>query len=119
LQLARNNTLVSAHVTGLIPMSQAQAQTLISSGHGIVYRLWGDDPVLDDMLSPDSSFSRYLWATPEGLRFQAVSLTLRSSLLNEDPLPFDRDEIYAAVRLLTSSRALKYRGESNVVYGRF
>jgi hypothetical protein len=126
LSVARNFTIYSVNVSGVIPMTQAQAQGLINSGYNVVWRLWGDDPVFDDFLfGPDPAQigstpgSIGLSSTTQGLAFKGLR-GAPGSTLNEDDSFFDHhDELYAAVQLRTSSRAVVRCGKSNVVGGYF
>jgi hypothetical protein len=123
---------IRVNVSGLIPMTQTQAQTFISGGgYYVHYYLWGDDLVFDDRVSPlqvtgsgtgfsysPPSFPRT--ATTQGLPFQAATITIPSSRLNEDNSFGDRkDEIYAVAVLNHSTKGPARCGRSNVVTGYF
>ena len=126
LTVARNFQRWSVDVSGVIPMTQAQAQALINAGHKVQWRLWGDDPVCDDFLfGPDpmsiatSSGALGLSGTTQGLWFKGARVTTGGTLNEDDTFPDYHDELYAAVRLLNSSNGLVRCGKSNIVGGRF
>jgi hypothetical protein len=126
LTVARNIQRWSVDVSGVIPMTQAQAQTLINSGHKVQWRLWGDDPVFDDFLfGPDpmsiatSAGALGLSGTTQGLWFKGARVTTGGTLNEDDTFPDYHDELYAAVRLLNSSNGIVRCGKSNNVGGRF
>lgn len=122
LSMSRNGQfLQNVSVSGIVTMSQAEAQSLINSRHKIVYRLWGDDPVSDDFLfGPNEFGGTEVTATPQGLRFQELGFQLNRRFLNEDVSTFDnRDEVYAGVRLLTPTGATVRSRETNRVVGYF
>jgi hypothetical protein len=105
--------------TGVIPMSQAEAQELISGGHKFVWQLWGDDGVSADPLGGPWGPPYTTSATAQGLAFN-LSGRFRSSRLDEDDSRFDdRDELYADVLLLNSRGVTVRPGKSNRVYGRY
>jgi hypothetical protein len=117
LSMSRSGSyLYNVNVSGTVPMTQAEARSLIGSGHKVVYRLWGDDPVSDDFLW--GPVDTELVSTPLGLQFTGLGLTLNRSFLNEDnDLPDYRDEIYAGVRLVDSRGATVRSRETNRVGG--
>jgi hypothetical protein len=120
LSLSRNGpVLENVNVSGLVAMSQAEAQGYINSRYRVVWRLWGDDPISDDFLfGPNDA---QLTATPQGLQFRELGLQInRHRFLNEDTSVFDnRDEIYAGVRFLNASGATVKSKETNRVVGYF
>jgi hypothetical protein len=126
LSVARNFTIYSVNVSGVIPMTQAQAQALINSGHKVVWRLYGDDPVFDDFLfGPDPAQvgstpgSIGLSSTTQGLAFKGLRGTPGGTLDEDDSVFDDHDELYAAIRLLTASNGTVRCGKSNVRGGNF
>ena len=126
LTVARNFQRWSVDVSGVIPMTQAQAQSLIAAGHKVQWRLWGDDPVFDDFLfGPDpmsvasSAGALGLSSTVQGLWFKGARVTTGGTLDEDDSFFDHHDELYAAVQLLNSSNAIVRCGKSNVVGGYF
>jgi hypothetical protein len=74
LSMSRSGSyLYNVNVSGTVPMTQAEARSLIGSGHKVVYRLWGDDPVSDDFLW--GPVDTELVSTPLGLQFTGLGLT--------------------------------------------
>lgn len=109
-------------LTGVVKMSQAEAQEMLRKDYRVVFRLWGSDTFSDDFLyGPDPAS---VTATTRGLEFRGQA-GLRTSILNED---WGMDEVYAGVRLVTTT---SYRngklthgptivgGESNEVWRYF
>jgi hypothetical protein len=84
--------------------SQAEASQLYNSGYRFAWRLWGDDPVSDDLISEVFHYDGgSYYARPDGLYYYK-RLDVPKSWLNEDQSWTDnRDEIYAGVRLLNTS----------------
>ena len=125
LSVSRNFQRWSVNVSGVLAMTQQQAQSLINGGHRVVWRLWGDDPVFDDFrFGPDpasiasSPGALGLASTTQGLAYKGSRVTTGGML--EDDSFFDRhDELYAAVRLLSPTGATVRCGQSNVVGGYF
>jgi hypothetical protein len=110
------NGLRNVQVSGVVSMTRTEALQLIGQGYRVQYRLWGDDPSSDDLRWGPSYASEVL-SDPQGLVFSAA-LQLRSSFLNEDTCWCDdRDEIYAGVRLVSSSGATLRLAESNRALG--
>jgi hypothetical protein len=111
------NGLRTVSVSGVVRTSSAaEASQLYNNGYRVVFRLWGDDPVSDDLLWDTSYMSNYS-AEPDGLHF-SNALVLRSSFLNEDTCWCDnRDEVYAGIRLINSSGSTSRSAESNRTYG--
>jgi hypothetical protein len=112
-------------VDGLVTMTQAEAQALIDSGHRVVVRVWGEDPIDDDlMLGPYyltqilPRASGYIAATPQGLRFHKDT-AVKGAQLNEDAgaLGGTGDELYAGVRLVNAAGTTIRSGETNRVGG--
>lgn len=110
-------------VSGRVGMTPTEAQALINSGHKVLVRLWGDDPVSDDLLrgpitlpNPNGRLS----VTLQGLVFD-LNQSISVHTLNEDTLlgPFDLDEIYAGVRLVNSGGTTIRAVETNRVKGTF
>ena len=126
LSVSRNFQRWSVNVSGVLAMTQQQAQSLINGGHRVVWRLWGDDPVFDDFrFGPDpasiasSPGALGLSSTTQGLAYKGSRVTT-GGMLDEDDSLFDRhDELYAAVRLLSPTGATVRCGQSNVVGGYF
>jgi hypothetical protein len=115
------NCLVS--VSGRVGMTPTEAQGLINSGHKVLVRLWGDDPVSDDLLRGPISLPNpngRLSVTLQGLVFD-LNQNISVHTLNEDTLlgPFDLDEIYAGVRLVNSGGTTIRAAETNRVKGTF
>jgi hypothetical protein len=126
LTVARNFQRYSVDVSGVLPMTQEQAQGLINSGVRVQWRLWGDDPVFDDFLfGPDpasiasSPGALGLSSTTQGLAFKGARVTTGGTLDEDDSFFDHHDELYGAVRLLNSSGGLMRCGKSNVVGGYF
>jgi hypothetical protein len=113
-------------VDGLLRMSQAEAQALIRGGRKVVVRIWGEDPIFDDLLLGPyvltrldrGSASSYIAATPDGLKLHLHD-AVASEHLNEDdyPDPAMRDELYAGVRLVTLTGTTIRSFETNRVGG--
>jgi hypothetical protein len=112
-------------VDGLVKMTQAEGQALIDSGHKIVVRVWGEDPIYDDLLLGPFFLtrgnpwnSRYIAATPDGLKLH-LKVAVSSRDLDEDriPNPGMRDELYAGIRLVNSAGTTIRSGETNRVGG--
>ncbi len=105
------------------PMSQSQAQAKINAGHKIVVRLWGEDPVYDDLLSGPHKigipgFHPYgaIFASPNGILLN-MSWKMSAAKLNEDSAPgnpYDElDDLYAGVRLVDRNGNTVKSMESN------
>lgn len=126
LRVARNFQRWSVDVVGVLPMTQQQAQGLITGGYRVVWRMWGDDPISDDFLfGPDpasiasSPGALGLTSTTQGLAFKGSRVTTGGTLDEDDSFFDDHDELYAAVRLLNSTGGTVRCGQSNVVGGYF
>ena len=110
----------TVQVTGLVRMPDTEARNLIATNHGVVWRLWGEDPISDDLLAGPLTTTTSTFAGV-GLRFRG-SVVLTGSELNEDAAhaPFDEiDDLYAGVRLVNSRGQTVKSVESNRVRGRF
>jgi hypothetical protein len=121
-----NTCLIS--VGGYVSMSQAEAQNLLSSGYKVVVRLWGDDPVSDDLLGGPYTLTRTNGRlrfgvvpspTREGLVFDVRRYTA-ANLLNEDAfVSYEGDEVYAGVRLMDPAGRTIRAAETKRVTGTF
>jgi hypothetical protein len=105
-------------ISGVVPTSSysealALYYSVYYSGYRIEYRLWGDDPIWDNLLFGPSGVSYYEAA--DGLHFYK-SIQLKGKYLNED---WGGDEVYAGVRLLNSTGSTIQSAQSNTVYGDF
>ena len=110
----------TVRVTGVVRMPGSEARKLIATGHDVVWRLWGEDPVADDLLAGPLPATVTTFAGV-GLRFTG-SVVLTGAELNEDAAhaPFDEiDDLYAGVRLVNSRSQTVRSVESNRVRGRF
>jgi hypothetical protein len=115
---SNTNTMSTVDVQGLIRTSPATlqgVQQLLDRGYRIRIRVWGDDPVYNDLLfgpaTPDMYFAR------GGLGFRGQFL-VGNSVLDEDDSFFDNhDEIYANVRLLDPSGNTIRSGDTNSLGG--
>ena len=58
-------------IAGNLPMSQAQAQNLIDSGHKVVLHVWGEGP-----------YAAKVSATPTGLQYRKELLALGNDVLD-------------------------------------
>lgn len=114
-------------VEGLVAMSQAEARALLDSGHRVVIRIWGEDPIHDDLLLGPYILTRggvpawdrtYTSATASGLQLR-LKVVVASVELDEDsyPDPGLRDELYAGVRLVDASGTTIRLGETNRIGG--
>jgi hypothetical protein len=110
--------LYNVRVSGVVRTSTYAEAFTLSQQRSVVFRLWGDDPISDNLLWGPDYFAEYL-ARPDGMYFSA-NLVLRRSFLNEDNHWTDnRDEVYAGVRLLNSSGSTIKSAESNRVVSYF
>jgi hypothetical protein len=106
-------------VHGALELGVPGAQDAINTGHKFVLRVWGDDPFSDDLV-----YGPYV-VTPVSAGFKPGfigfdrSVRLRRSRLNEDPAPFDNDEIYVGVRFVNSGGATLRAVETNRVVWQF
>jgi hypothetical protein len=113
LSISRNAQRYNVNLTGTVQMTQAEAQQLIASGARIEWRLYGEDPVRDDLrFGPDPASETPL-ATAQGLQFKGVRVTSLNTLDEDDSIFDDRDELYLSVRLLNSSGGVIKSGQSN------
>jgi hypothetical protein len=101
-------------VFGTVPMTRAEAQSLVNSNHRIVLRLWGDDVFSDDLLI--GPYNATLVPTDKGLEFHKVLLQIDDDRLNED---WGQDELYVGMRLVNPNGATIRSGETNRVNGRY
>lgn len=108
--------LQTVYVSGVVrTSSESEALNLYYSlGYRAVFRLWGDDPIWDNLLW-DTSYMANYDAEPDGLYFSGV-IVVPSSRLNED---WGGDEVYAGVRLINSSGSTIRSAQSNTVNGNF
>jgi hypothetical protein len=114
-------------VLGQVRMTQTEAQGLMDSGHKVWVRVWGDDPLSDDLireytLTPVEQgvggLTR-IWANSTGLSFRVVD-KIPHRWLDEDGFdPAHRDEVYAGVRLLNSNRTTIRSAVTNQVSREF
>ena len=102
-------------VEGVVPMTEAEARGLIDSGHKVMLRLWGDDPVSDDLLHGPYQ-SGFFVVPDKGLGIRRVLLRMSHRVLNED---VGGDELYVGVRLVNSAGATIRSRETNRVNGYF
>lgn len=88
-------------VTGRLFTSEVgESERLIASRHHFQVRLWGEDPIWDDLIRGPVK----VIAKPAGTALDCEwSVRVSSNTLNEDPLPTDGDEIYASVRFVDSA----------------
>jgi len=124
--LGRNSIDCEVSVDGVVRMTQTEAQALVNSGHKVAVRVWGEDPIYDDLLigpyvlrwRAGTGYSEYIAATPEGLKFHLMD-RVWAIALDEDSVgdPAGRDELYAGVRLVNSTGRTVRSGESNRVGG--
>jgi hypothetical protein len=101
-------------VFGHVPMSRAEAQGLIDSGHKIQLRLWGDDQWSDDLIY--GPYPATYYASSKGLEFHKVILGFPDSRLNED---WGMDELYVGMRLTNPDGGTLRSGETNRWYAFF
>lgn len=107
-------------ISGVVRMPDSEAQQLMVTDHKVVWRLWGEDPVRDDLLAGPlpTTVAAYRGV---GLWFRG-SVVFSGGELNEDAAhaPFDEiDDIYAGVRLLNSPSVTVKAVESNRIHARF
>jgi hypothetical protein len=104
-------------VSGVFPMSSAAAQDAINHGYTVQLRLWGDDPVSDDLqyTYPNAD----LYADTDGLHFSRSARVPRS-VVNEDSSWTDNhDELYVGARAVGPGGNVALKVESNRVGGYF
>jgi hypothetical protein len=101
-------------VFGVAPMSRAEAQNLVNSGHRIQLRLWGQDTFSDDLLI--GPYNATLVPTDKGLEFHKVLLQIGDHRLNED---WGTDELYVGMRIVRPNGSTLRSGTTNVVRGDF
>jgi hypothetical protein len=98
LSVTPNIQRYSVDVTGVIRMSEAEAQNLIANDYRVVWKLWGDDPVYNDLLfGPDPAS---ITATSRGLEFSGTRVTTGGVLDEDDSVFDDHDELFARVSLV-------------------
>ncbi len=125
------NGSYKVYVSGVFPMSQAEAQRHIADlgNGGVEYDFFADDEGVGDSMFthgvvrgaslPAAKPDRYLYAGPDGLRF-FYSLMLDSRSLNEDNGWFDKtDEIYVRAWFVDRNNYPWWGSTSNVVIGTF
>jgi hypothetical protein len=100
LTVRPNYQIWSADSVGYVAMSQAEAEGLIAKNYRVVFRVWGDDLVSDDLLQGPNLCGN-VYSSPRGLEFSCWGG--RSSLDEDDSTFDDHDEIYAGIRLVTSA----------------
>jgi hypothetical protein len=117
---SNTTTTSSVYVQGLIvtnPYGVQAVQALLNEGYRIQIRVWGDDPVYDDLLVGPVTPEMYPGvngpdATYGGLGFRA-DIPVSNSVLDEDDSIFDeRDEVYASIRLLDPNGKTIKSGET-------
>lgn len=122
---SRTPSSCEVSVEGLVAMTQAEARTLLDSGHRVVVRVWGEDPIHDDLLLGPYILARgsvwspsYAAATPTGLTLR-LWVVVANTALDEDsyPDPGLRDELYAGVRLVDPAGRTIRSAETNRVGG--
>jgi hypothetical protein len=113
LSVSRNAQRYNVNLTGTVQMTQAEAQQLLASGARIEWRLYGEDPVRDDLRFGPDPPSQTPVATAQGLQFQGVRITTLNVLDEDDSVFDDRDELYLSVRLVNSSGGTIKSGQSN------
>jgi hypothetical protein len=120
---ARGPKYVDVKITGIVPMSQKQAQGLIDSGHRVTATLWGEDEFSDDLLwrgtFPPDFFSYpgcpCVKATSKGLEFKNFWHVYSGDLDEDSGL----DEVYAGIRVIGPTYASVSVGETNSQYGHY
>jgi hypothetical protein len=104
-------------VSGQVWTSEYEAGRLLDSGCLAVFRIWGDDPVSDDLLLDTNDM--YHDIGPDGLHFSGFWWAPAGSL-NED---WGGDEVYAGIRLISGAWPFRCSvtrsAQSNTVYGNF
>jgi hypothetical protein len=110
----------NVRITGVVPGTQAEAQSLKDSRDKVVLTLFGDDPVVDDDLVKIDLISSgpSVQVAPTGLHFN-FEFPRSSRTLNEDPFPERGDELFVRIELKSSSGARKRLGRTNTVSGRY
>jgi len=101
-------------VFGTAPMTRAEAQRLVNTGHRIQLRLWGDDAFSDDLLI--GPYNATLVPTDKGLEFHKVLLEIDDDRLDED---WGTDELYVGMRLVKPNGSTLRSGTTNIVRGNF
>jgi hypothetical protein len=113
-----DDNICQLSVDGLVVMTQTEAQGLIDSGHKVVVRVWGEDPIYDDLLlgpyyltpiNPAAVQTGHISVTPRGLAFHK-HVAVHRFKLDEDPE--SKDEIYVGVRLVNSDGTTIRSGET-------
>ena len=117
---ARAGTHNVAVLDGVVPATQAEAQALVNSGHRVEFRLYGDDPVRDDLRIGPYAATSFVPAAPDfqpmGLQFRKVLLNVSDRRLDED---IGGDELYVAIRLVDRAGKTVRSGRTNKVSGNF
>jgi hypothetical protein len=105
------------HVYGSISMTQAEAQGLINSGHKVVWRLIGDDPVFNDVQL--GTRSAPIFATPDGLHYSHAERVPRSVVNEDSSFTDNHDELFADPKLKTQTGVTIRSRDTNNVGGYF
>ena len=116
-------------VEGRVAMTQTEARGLVDSGHKVVVRVWGEDPVYDDLMlgaytlgpiNPAALQTGYISVAADGLHFHK-HVVVSPFALDEDSGsdPASGDELYAGVRLVNSDGTTIRSAESNRVSSHF
>lgn len=113
LSISKNFQRYNVNLTGVVRMPQAEAQALLNSGHRIQWRLWGEDPVSDDLRFGPDPPSKQPVATAQGIEFEGTRITSLGVLDEDDSVFDDRDELYIGVRLVNAGGGTVKSGESN------
>jgi hypothetical protein len=115
LTVSKNYQRYSVDVKGLIKMTPAEAQNMVSQGYRVNWKLWGSDPVWDDFLfGPDPAS---IIATSQGLEYHGVRVTTGGMLDEDDSWTDEHDELYAGVRLVKPNGSTVKSTTSNEVGG--
>jgi hypothetical protein len=101
------------HVYGSISMTQAEAQGLINSGHKVVWRLIGDDPVFNDVQL--GTRSAPIFVGPNGLHYSHAERVPRAVVNEDDSFTDHHDELFADPKLQTQTgQTIRSRDTNNV-----
>jgi hypothetical protein len=98
---------------GLVAMTKTEAQDVIDRGHKVVFRMWGDDPLSDDLQYGPHQI-KSIYATEQGLKFNLATFRVNSAFDEDDSRFDDHDELYAGVRLVTS---VSYDASHHLIHG--
>lgn len=104
-------------VFGVVKMTRREAQIMLDRGYRVVMRLWGEDPVFDDLLIGPYSPQFGPSATAQGLEFHRVMIGVDNRILDEDPEGFD--ELYVGARLVAPNGHTIRSVETSRWYGDF